>query len=267
ARGVPPARRAAVRLLHLRHDPVGAGPADEGPGTEPRGHRPRHERQHLPLRRLPAHRRRHRAGRQGDEGRWQMSPRDFPFEPERCRLCEAQASARGLTRRDFFRLVGGGLVVGFLLSECPGDAFGQRPGGQGPTDLGAWLHVGEDSKVTVYTGKVEIGQNIRTSLTQAVAEELHVPPDQIRFIMADTQLGPTDPGTFGSQTTPRMASQMRRVAATARELLLDMAAEESKVERKSLTIKDGKVVGPDGKPTFEFGKLTKGKKLAKALAN
>src|SRR5262249_12606513 len=61
--------------------------------------------------------------------------------------------------------------------------------------------------------------------------------------------------------------QMRRVAATAREWLLDLAAEEGKIERKSLTIKDGKIVGPDGKPAFEFGKLTKGKKLAKTLAN
>ena len=44
-----------------------------------------------------------------------------------------------------------------------------------PKDIAAWLHIGEDGSVTVYTGKVEMGQNIRTSLTQAVAEELHVP--------------------------------------------------------------------------------------------
>src|SRR5205823_6317129 len=100
-----------------------------------------------------------------------------------------------LNRRDFFRLVGGGLVVGFLLSESTGDAFAQRPGfGQGPTDLGAWLHIGEDSKITVYTGKVEIGQNIRTSLTQVVAEELHTPSGRIHFVMADTQFVPTDGG-------------------------------------------------------------------------
>ena len=48
------------------------------------------------------------------------------------------------------------------------------------SDVAAWLHIAEDGRVTVYTGKVEVGQNIRTSLTQAVAEELHVPLRSIR---------------------------------------------------------------------------------------
>ena len=196
-----------------------------------------------------------------------MSEQQIPFEPQWYEMYDEELFRRELDRRDFFRVVGGGLVVGFLLARGAGDAFGQRPGGQTSTDLAAWLHVGEDSTLTVYTGKVEIGQNIRTSLTQVVAEELRTPPGQIRFVMADTELVPFDQGTFGSQTTPRMAVQMRRVAAPARELLLDLAAEESKADRKTLTVKDGKVVGPDGKPTLEFGKLTKGKKLAKGLAN
>ena len=192
---------------------------------------------------------------------------DFLCEPERYELAEEQAFTQELDRRDFFRVVGAGLVVGFLLSKGVGDAVAQRGGGAGPTDLGAWLHIGEDDVVTVYTGKVEIGQNIRTSLTQVVAEELHTPPSQIRLVMADTQLVPTDGGTAGSQTTPRMSPQLRRVAATARELLLDLAAEEGKIERTSLIVKDGKVVGPEGKPSFDFGKLSKGKKLAKAISD
>jgi nicotinate dehydrogenase subunit B len=194
---------------------------------------------------------------------------DFLCEPERYELAEERAFTLELDRRDFFRVVGAGLVVGFLFSKSVGTAAAQRPGGggAGPTDLGAWLHIGEDSVVTVYTGKVEIGQNIRTSLTQVVAEELHTPVSQIRFVMADTQLVPTDGGTAGSQTTPRMSPQLRRVAATARELLLDLAAQEGKVERASLTVKDGKVVGSDGKLSFAFGKLTKGKKLAKAISD
>ena len=44
-----------------------------------------------------------------------------------------------------------------------------------PQQLSAWLHIGETGMVTVYSGKVEVGQNARTSLTQAVAEELHAP--------------------------------------------------------------------------------------------
>ena len=72
-------------------------------------------------------------------------------------------------------------------------------------------------------------------------------------------------GTFGSSTTPQMASQLRRVAAAAREELIGLAADQGKVDRATLTVKDGKVVGPDGKPSFDFGELTKGKKLMRIV--
>ena len=87
------------------------------------------------------------------------------------------------------------------------EAAAQPPKGgrRRPREIGAWLHIGEDSAVTVYTGKVEIGQNIRTSLAQVVAEELRAPLKSIRVVMADTALVPFDAGTFGSRTTPAMA--------------------------------------------------------------
>ena len=65
-----------------------------------------------------------------------------------------------------------------------------------------------------------MGQNIRTSLSQAVAEELHVPIDKIEMVMGDTQLTPFDMGTFGSRTTPTMNLQLRKVAAAARDVLI-----------------------------------------------
>ena len=100
-----------------------------------------------------------------------------------------------------------------------------------PQEIGAWLHIGEDGQITVYTGKAEVGQNIRTSLTQVVAEELHAAPRSIRLVMADTQLTPFDMGTFGSRTTPDMSRRLRRTAAAARELLIDVAAETWKADR------------------------------------
>src|SRR5262249_47663411 len=117
----------------------------------------------------------------------------------------------------------------------------------------------------VFTGKVEVGQGIRTSLTQVVAEELRCPPGQIRLVMADTALTPYDFGTAGSRTTPAMAPQLRLVGAAARELLLDLAAEQAGLKRDTLTVAGGKVTGPQGKPSFEFGQLTKGKKLVKVI--
>ena len=119
------------------------------------------------------------------------------------------------------------MIVALLLGD---EAAAQRPGDgrQRPREIGAWMHIGEDSAVTVYTGKVEIGQNIRTSLTQVVAEELHVPVKPIRMVMADTAPVPFDAGTFGSRTTPTMARQLRRAAAAAREVLIDLAAEKGR---------------------------------------
>jgi isoquinoline 1-oxidoreductase len=186
---------------------------------------------------------------------------DLLLEPERYELHDNDTAA-WLDRRDFGKLVGGGLIVACLLGEAPA----QRPkGGSGPRELSAWLHVAEDSAVTVYTGKVEVGQNIRTSLTQVVAEELRLPVGRITLVMADTGLVPYDFGTAGSRTTPDMAAQLRKVAAAARETLIDLAAEESKLKKDELTVKEGKVEGPRGKPSFTFGQLSKGKKLMKVI--
>jgi len=201
----------------------------------------------------------------------ELSLLDVPCEPERYELYESSPTWEW-DRREFFRIAGTGLVVALLFNETadaqrPGQGR-QRGGGQNmPQEIGAWLHIGEDSLVTVYTGKVEIGQNIRTSLSQVVAEELRIPVARIRMVMADTALTPFDMGTMGSMTTPRMAVQLRRVAAAAREALLDQAAAQAKVQRSSLTIVDGKIVGPMSKPSFEFGDVTKGKKLVKLIGS
>ncbi|HEY2951388.1 MAG TPA: molybdopterin cofactor-binding domain-containing protein, partial [Verrucomicrobiae bacterium] len=140
------------------------------------------------------------------------------FEPERYELDAAPAYRFHLGRRDFFKFAGGGIVVLCLLKRALAQESGggRRAGGRGaPQNLGAWLHIGEDGQITVYTGKAEVGQNIRTSLTQVVAEELHAPLNSIQLVMGDTQLTPYDAGTFGSRTTPDMARHLRKVAAAA----------------------------------------------------
>jgi isoquinoline 1-oxidoreductase len=202
-----------------------------------------------------------------------MNPQQLPdylSEPERYELHE-ESFLGEVDRRQFFRIVGAGVIVALLVQD---DADAQPPGGrrggggrggQGPQDISAWIHISEDSVVTVFTGKVEIGQNIRTSLSQAVADELRTPVERIRLVMADTALVPYDGGTAGSGSTPRMASQLRLVAVAARELLLDLAAEHAKIERARLTVADGKVVEKDGKQSFSFGQLTHGKKLMKVI--
>ncbi len=193
------------------------------------------------------------------------------IEPERYELAAAPAYHFEMPRRDFFKALGGGLLIVLALSETKAqqESGGGRRGGGArvPQEIGAWLHVGEDGAVTVYTGKVEVGQDIRTSLAQVVAEELRVPITTIRMVMGDTDLTPYDAGTFGSQTTPGMSPRLRRAAAAAREALLDLAAEQSKADRNTLLVAAGKITHPPTKQTFTYGQLTKGQKLMKAISD
>ena len=129
-----------------------------------------------------------------------------------------------------------------------------------PTDLASWLHIDGRGQVTAYTGKVEIGQNIRTSLAQAIADELRVPMTSVAIVMADTDLTPYDQGTFGSQTTPRMAPVLARAAATAREMLIHRAAAAWKIDRAAVRVADGRLTAADGRATT-YGELTQGQKL------
>src|SRR3954452_21054258 len=98
-----------------------------------------------------------------------------------------------------------------------------EPGETDAYQICDWLCIEANGTVEVYTGKVEVGQNIRTSLAQAVAEELRLPLDAIHLVMADTDRTPFDAGTVGSRTTPVMASLLHKVAAATREVLVDLA--------------------------------------------
>ena len=186
------------------------------------------------------------------------------FETERYELHAGPGYSFVPHRRDFIKLLGGGLVV--LLAAQAQESGGARRGGQAmPQDIGAWLHISEAGAITVYTGKVEMGQNIRTSLTQAVAEELRCSPSSIQLVMADTMLTPYDMGTVGSMTTPIMAPQLHKVAAAAREMLLDLAAENGKADRAALVIEDGRVRNTASGKSLSFGELTHGQKLTRTI--
>ncbi len=200
-----------------------------------------------------------------------MNEEPFPelvLEPERYELQPQALHDFGLDRREFFKALGCGVVVLFLIEaalaqESGGGRRGGRGRGRRPAEISAWLHIGEDGAVTAFTGKVEVGQNIRTSLTQAIAEELRAPIGSIQLVMADTDLTPYDAGTFGSRTTPDMAAQLHKVAAAAREALLDLAAEYFKADRASFIVADGKVA--HGNDSVTFGRLTKGQKLMRSV--
>ena len=194
---------------------------------------------------------------------------DIPLEPERYELTASSAYVFDLDRREFFKFFGAGvLLISVLTSSGWTQESGQarpRRGDSLPQEIDAWLHIGQNGRVTVYTGKVEVGQNIRTSLSQAVAEELRVPLEHITLVMGDTQLTPFDMGTFGSRTTPTMNFQLRKVASAARDLLVELAAAQWQTDRKKLTTADGKVLDPSTHRSVEYAALVKGQQLTQQL--
>jgi len=172
-----------------------------------------------------------------------------------------------LDRRDFLRLCGGGLLV--LLDGRSAVAQEAGRGSRGhelPKEVSAWVHIGADDKITVFTGKVEIGQNIRTSLAQLVAEELRVPVASITMVMGDTDLTPWDMGTFGSRSTPTMGPQLRTMALTARQMLIEAAAQRWKVDPSVLAAADGRVSNLKNGQSLTYGEITRGEKLTQSVS-
>ncbi|HVS97982.1 MAG TPA: molybdopterin cofactor-binding domain-containing protein [Puia sp.] len=174
-----------------------------------------------------------------------------------------------LSRRQFIRLTGSGLVVALVFRDLRLFA-GESPGGSPvlpPGEVGAWIQIGEDGAVSVYTGKVEFGQNIRTSLSQIVSEELKVPLSSITMVMGDTDLVPYDAGTFGSRTTPQMGTQLRKAAATAREALIGMAAKKWDTTTDGLFADKGMIVNPANNQKLAYGMLTKGQQIVHTISD
>jgi len=172
-----------------------------------------------------------------------------------------------LDRRDFFKLLGGGLLVGVAAGRviAQESGGGAHRGHELPKALDSWLHIDESGQVTSFTGKVEVGQNVRTSLAQQVAEELRVPLSSVRMLMGDTELTPYDMGTFGSRTTPQMGTQLRTVAVSARTVLIQMAARRWSADASHLEARDGKIHDAKSGRMISYGELVGSQKLATAI--
>jgi len=172
-----------------------------------------------------------------------------------------------LDRRGFLQLLGGGLLVCAAATRAIAQESGRASRGHDlPKELSAWLHIGEDGSITAFTGKVEMGQNIRTSLAQQVAQELRVPIESVTLIMGDTERVPWDAGTFGSRTTPTMAPQLRSAASTARDSLLQLAAKKWNVDGNLLIAQGGKISNPHNQQSLTYGELTRGQNLVQTIA-
>jgi isoquinoline 1-oxidoreductase len=168
-----------------------------------------------------------------------------------------------MPRRDFVKALGGGILILVHLPTVRTPDLPELQGGRGyPSDINAYLHIAEDGKVTLFSGKIEMGQGIMTSLTQMAAEDLGVAMDSIHIVMGDTASCPFDAGTFGSLTTRMFGPAVRAAAAQARLILTDLAAARLGVPRASLTVEHGVVyVANDRRRRVSYGALARGQRI------
>ncbi|HTR25565.1 MAG TPA: molybdopterin cofactor-binding domain-containing protein [Terriglobales bacterium] len=180
---------------------------------------------------------------------------------------QASVSAPGFDagRRRFMAL-GSGLFLFFLvepLEVLRAQESRHMPGY--PTDFNAYLRIGEDGRVTGFTGKIEMGQGICTSLAQLLAEELDVSVDQVDMVMGDTDLCPWDMGTFGSLSVRAFGPVLRGAGAEARMVLLQMAAEHLNAPVERLQVHSGVITDSGSKKTVSYADLVKGKRIERHL--
>ncbi len=170
----------------------------------------------------------------------------------------------GIDRRRFFQLTGGGIAV--FISLGPWELFGQQRPPSYPEDINAYLLIGADGRVKVFSGKIEMGQGVMTSQAQMAAEELGVAVDSIDMVLGDTERCPWDMGTFGSMTTRFFGPALRAAAAEARQVLEKLAAEKLGVDPGRLVVEKG-VVSVAGDPARKttYGELAQGKKIARLV--
>jgi isoquinoline 1-oxidoreductase len=179
---------------------------------------------------------------------------------------ERTSAALPLDRRQFLKLLGAGIVVFFTIPDSLAIQERRRGAGQEiPQDFNAFLRIGEDDRITGFTGKVEMGQGVITSLAQMLADELNVPLDSVDMVMGDTDLCPWDMGTFGSMTTRSFGPSFRAAAAEAKAVLVELAAEYLQVAKGRLKTKGGIVYEDAGQKKVTYAELAKGKKILRHL--
>ena len=158
-------------------------------------------------------------------------------------------------------IVAGEVTVGF-----PAQRTGYGAATYGNTEpqqeTFTWLVVHPDGTATAFAGKVEYGQGIRWGLAVEVADELRLPLDAVEVVLGDTDRVPWDMGTFGSQSTARIGVQLRKAAATAREKLLELAADRLDLPTSELSCEDGKVIANgDASRAVNYAELLAGERI------
>ena len=163
----------------------------------------------------------------------------------------------------------GTLVVTFSLTRgyaVLGPAAAAKTASRGRVD--GFLALDIDGSVLVYSGKVDLGADVRTAFARIVADELNLPMDRVTVVQGDMALTPDQGPTSGSLFIRNGGNQLRRAAATARRALLEKAATQLDRHASMLAIRDGVVIAKnehDGGRKLALGTLVGGMSLALTL--
>jgi nicotinate dehydrogenase subunit B len=178
-----------------------------------------------------------------------------------------------LSRRRFVA-GGGALIVSFAIgpvqsatpdakpaaAEAPGKEATLPGSLKAQPMLDGWIRIDADGKVTVFTGKAELGQGIKTALLQVAAEELMVPPQRITMVTADTARTPNEKYTAGSHSMKDSGTAIRHASAQVRAILLGLAAQRLSVDAATLRISEGVIYAADAR-ALPYGSLVAGQEL------
>jgi nicotinate dehydrogenase subunit B len=174
----------------------------------------------------------------------------------------AQTAHTLLSRRALLAQ-GGALVVTFTVAPRPIHAEAARPADKtvAADEVAGFIAIDATGKVTIYSGKVELGTGAITAIAQIAAEELYVAFDRVTMIQGDTQLTPNQGPTYSSLSIQDGGMQIRRAAATAREALLQRAADNLKVAKDTLVVRDGVVTSQAGGKELSYAQLIGAQRL------
>jgi nicotinate dehydrogenase subunit B len=165
-----------------------------------------------------------------------------------------------VSRREFLKIAGGGIFIFLTIGEIPLEAQERQRRPPMPTDFNAFLRIADDGTVSCFTGKIEMGQGVVTSLAQMLADELDVSLESVKMVMGDTDLCPWDMGTFGSMSTRFFGPPLRAAGAEGRQVLLELASEYLKKPIEQLMTENGVVYDKsDKKNQVTYAQLAKGK--------
>ena len=130
-----------------------------------------------------------------------------------------------------------------------------------------------DGSVNILAGSTEMGQGVRTVLSQIAGEELTVPLDQIRILGADTQTTPYDSSTGSSRSTTCMGNAVQVAVRDLKKQLIRIAAQTFHVPPQQVRLQDGALIAGEARLTFKealerrFGKGSGGELIGHGDTN